>query len=106
MSRPNSINPSVCWSLPLLNILFGMGLCLVHVHAEAAGAATESDVANNLDVWSRLTSGPFYWSTMDKVLFVALVMLALEILNFLCNHSGGTPCIVLWLYYLIIEGLI
>jgi len=106
MSRQNTSIPSVCWTLPLLNILFGIGLCLVHVHAETVAAAMDGDVENNMDAWSRLTSGPFYWSTMDKVLFVALIMLALEILNLLCNHSGGTPCIVLWLYYFMIEGLI
>lgn len=76
--------PSPLWSLPLLNLVFGVGLCVIHAHAETI------DTADAIGAWERITSGPVHWSAMDKVLFFALIMLALEILNFLCNNSGGT----------------
>jgi hypothetical protein len=59
-------------------------LCALHVHAE------END--NNdasLSAWQRITLGPSNWNTMDKVLFWSLIMMALEILNYLCGKSGG-----------------
>jgi len=76
------------WGLPLLNIAFGVGLCVMHSHAETVAAEMESDSELIMGAWDRISSGPFYWNTMDQVLFFALIMLALEILNFLCNHSG------------------
>ena len=85
------VTPSALWSLPVLNILFGVGLCLIHARAEKFDPAIDSsEIEYTMDAWERITSGPFHWSAMDKVLFFALIMLALEILNFLCNHSGGT----------------
>ena len=84
MSQRSTITPSALWSLPLLNLLFGVGLCMIHVRAETI----DDDEA--MGAWDRITSGPFHWSSMDKVLFFALIMLALEILNFVCNNSGGT----------------
>ena len=62
----------------------------MHSHAETVAAEMESDSELIMGAWDRISSGPFYWNTMDQVLFFALIMLALEILNFLCNHSGGT----------------
>lgn len=91
MSRPkNTILPVCCWTLPLLNALLGTGLCLLHVHIEATDTDNSggSDYPYHLDAWNRITSGPMHWTAMDKVLFLALIMLALEILNFLCGHSG------------------
>ena len=80
-------SPSTLWSLPLLNLVFGLGLCIIHAHAETIDPAVDGD---SMGAWDRITSGPIHWSAMDKVLFFALIMLALEILNFLCNNSGGT----------------
>ena len=76
----------------MLNALLGTGLCLLHVHIEATDIDKSggSDYPHHLDAWNRITSGPMQWTAMDKVLFLALIMLALEILNFLCGHSGGT----------------
>mmetsp|Transcript_23079 Transcript_23079/g.63986 ORF Transcript_23079/g.63986 Transcript_23079/m.63986 type:complete len:336 (+) Transcript_23079:242-1249(+) len=92
MSPKYSGSPSVCWTLPLVNIVFAMGLCVLHFYAEAAAAIGETEfetsAMNAMDAWTRITSGPVNWSTMDKVLFVALVMAALELLNFICNNFG------------------
>jgi hypothetical protein len=90
MSQRSNITPSALWGLPLLNIFFGLGLCVIHAHAETVDPAIDSEAEQTMGAWDRITSGPFHWSAMDKVLFFALIMLALEILNFLCNHSGGT----------------
>jgi hypothetical protein len=54
----------------------------MHVRAETV----END---SLGVWERISSGPYHWNTVDKVLFWSLIMCALEILNYLCAHSGG-----------------
>ena len=92
MTRTKNRIASVCWTLPLLNILLGTGLCLLHVHVEAADRENNNDgnADPQLHAWSRIASGPLQWSAMDKVLFLALIMLALEALNFLCGQSGGT----------------
>ncbi len=60
---------------------------MIHTRAEPTDPAVDGD---SMGAWDRITSGPFHWSAMDKVLFFALIMLALEILNFLCNNAGGT----------------
>lgn len=88
MSQRSSITPSALWSLPLLNILFGVGLCMIHARAEKTDPAIDIEDQYAMNAWDRISSGPVHWSAMDKVLFFALIMLALEILNFLCNHSG------------------
>ena len=102
-----SKNPirSYCWTLPLLNVLFGIGLCLLHCHDEVTAMKIKkgNDTTvfvpfnnnSNANSWDRLTSGPRHWSVMDKVLFVALIMLALEVLSFICGHSGGK---LYWLF--------
>jgi len=58
---------------------------MIHARAEPTDPAVDGD---SMGAWDRITSGPFHWSAMDKVLFFALIMLALEILNFLCNNAG------------------
>ena len=89
MSQRSITIPSALRSLPLLHLLFGAGLCMVHAHAEKVDSSIGGEDGHSMDAWDRITSGPFHWSAMDKVLFFALIMLALELLNFLCNHSGG-----------------
>jgi len=89
MSSIKTSLSSCCWTLPLLNMGFAVGLCILHFHAEAVAAALENeDEIPNMDAWTRTTSGPSQWSTMDKVLFMALIMAALELLNFICNNLG------------------
>ncbi len=87
MSQRSRITRSTLWGLPILNLVFGLGLCIIHAHAETVDPAAEGDA---MGAWDRIASGPLHWSAMDKVLFFALVMLALEILKFLCYNSGGT----------------
>lgn len=87
--RKSTITPSVCWTLPILNVASSVGLCVLHFHAGAVTAASESEgEASTMDAWTRITSGPSNWSTMDKILFMALIMAALELLNFICNNLG------------------
>lgn len=88
MSQRSAVTSSAIWSLPLLNIVFGVGLCMIHAHAEKMDPVTHSEVQYSMAVWRRISSGPLHWSSMDKVLFFSLIVLALEILNFVCNHSG------------------
>ena len=104
----NNSRRSFCWTLPLLNICFGIGLCLIHFHDEVEAIEMKKDETDNindvpshhhLDFWDRFTNGPLYWNTMDKVLFVALIMLALELLKFLCVQSGGTSHLNKRVYY-------
>lgn len=87
MSQRSRITRSTLWGLPILNLVFGLGLCIIHAHAETVDPAAEGEA---MGAWDRISSGPVHWSAMDKVLFFALVMLALEILKFLCYNSGGT----------------
>lgn len=89
MSRANTSTSSVSWTLPLLNVAFAVALCVLHFQAESVTAALDSESeASTMDPWTRIASGPKHWSTMDKVLFMALIMLALELLNFICNNLG------------------
>jgi hypothetical protein len=71
------------WTLPIVNLTLAIGLLAYHVHAEE-GAAT-----SDLSLWNRIMSGPEYLTTMDKVAFVVVITLALEILNLLVKNSGG-----------------
>ena len=87
MSQRSRITRSTLWGLPILNLVLGLGLCIIHAHAETVDPTAEGDA---MGAWDRIASGPLHWSAMDKVLFFALVMLALEILKFLCYNSGGT----------------
>jgi hypothetical protein len=119
-NNDNNIRRSFCWTLPLLNILFGIGLCLIHFHDEVEAIEMKKDETDNindvpshhhLDFWDRFANGPLYWNTMDKVLFVALIMLALELLKFLCVQSGGTShlinvCIIILLLHVVIYLLL
>ena len=98
-NNENNSRRSFCWTLPLLNICFGIILCLIHFHDEVEAMEIKKNETDSIkDVtshhclasfWDRFTNGPLYWNTMDKVLFVALIMLALELLKFLCVLSGG-----------------
>jgi hypothetical protein len=72
------------WTLPLVNLTLAIGLLAYHVHAEA-GAATI-----DLSLWNRITSGPEHLTTMDKIVFVVIITLAMSILNLLVKNSGGT----------------
>lgn len=72
------------WTLTIVNLVAATALCALHVHAEE-----NDNIDASLRAWQRITSGPSEWNTMDKVLFWSLIMMALEILNYLCGKSGG-----------------
>ena len=87
MSQRSRITRSTLWGLPALNLVVGLGLCVIHARAETVDPAAEGDA---MGAWDRISSGPLHWSAMDKVLFLALMMLGLEIIKFLSYNSGGT----------------
>ena len=75
------------WTLPLVLLFLGVGLLAYHVHAEADdGVGVAGDTFN---LWTRITSGPTYLTTMDKILFVVVIMLSMELMNWLVHNSGG-----------------
>lgn len=66
----------------LVHLVLGVGLVLVHVRAETS-------TTTPADAWTRMLSGPSGWTTMDQVLFAALMMLALEVLKVVSETTGG-----------------
>ena len=70
-------------SLPFAHVCTAVGLLSYHVNAEYT--TVDSGKRSFLE---RLTLGPKYFTTMDKVLFGALVLLGLELINFLAGSSG------------------
>jgi hypothetical protein len=85
------------WTLTTINLVLACFLGVLHVSAETQQQHQQQHQQQRHDdaddamwsVWTRLSSGPYYWTTMDKVLFWSLIMIALEILNYLCGKSGG-----------------
>lgn len=69
--------------LPITNVLFAIGLFSFHVHAE-------SNVVDSSErtIWERILLGPEYFTAMDKVLFVVMILLAMELLNYIAHNSG------------------
>jgi hypothetical protein len=82
--KSNSITHN--WTLPIVNLGAALFLCAAHVRAE------NQQQDGDDDVWTRLSSGPKSWNTMDKIFFWSLIMVALELLNYLCGKSGGKKC--------------
>lgn len=72
-------------ALTLVHFLVAVGLLSFHVHAEAS-----VQDANDVSLLERLTLGPDYFTTMDKVLFAVLIILLMEVLNYLVKMSGST----------------
>ena len=103
---------SCCSSLApiLLNILCFIGLICYHVHAESTTTttttnhskntmdetttttttttSTPSATTPNLTLWERIVSGPSNLTTMDKILFGVLVLLGMELLNYISSNLG------------------
>jgi hypothetical protein len=72
-------------TLPLVHFILAVGVLSFHVHAE--GSAVDS---SDRGLWERVTLGPEYFTTIDKVLFAVLIVLAMELLNYIAHNSGGT----------------
>jgi hypothetical protein len=64
-----------------LAILFMMGLLAFHVRAE-------NPMETPMGLWTRITSGPDALTPLDKVLFVAFIVLGMEILSWVTQHLG------------------
>ena len=105
MTKPSF---SSCCSLApiLLNILCFIGLICYHVHAESSTTTTATALYHsnnnmdettttptpqpgpNLTLWERIISGPTNLTTMDKLLFGVLVLLGMELLNYISSNLG------------------
>ena len=59
-----------------------MGLLAFHVRAE-------NPVETPMDLWTRITSGPDALTPLDKVLFVAFILLSMEIMSWVTQHLGS-----------------
>jgi hypothetical protein len=73
----------VTWTTPCLTILFMMGLLAFHVRAENP---VETPMGG---LWMRITSGPDALTSLDKVLFVAFILLGMEILSWVTEQWGS-----------------
>jgi hypothetical protein len=73
--------------LPLVEFLVAAGLLGFHVHAETSSHGRSS---NDIGLWDRIVLGPDYFTPMDKVFFVVIIVLLMELLNFLVKNSGST----------------
>lgn len=69
--------------LSLVHSVLAVGLLAFHVHAESSIVS-----GNDIGLWERIILGPDYFTPMDKVFFVILIILAMELLNFLVKNSG------------------
>eukprot|EP00934_Nitzschia_sp_Nitz4_P009063 Nitzschia sp. Nitz4//scaffold20_size174350//30338//31503//NITZ4_002084-RA/size174350-snap-gene-0.214-mRNA-1//1//CDS//3329541755//9053//frame0 len=74
-------------TLPAIRLLVSLGLCAYHVRAEATVAANATGTSDSPDFIERFTLGPDHLTTIDIVLFVALGVLAMEIVNAIAKHS-------------------
>ena len=59
-----------------------MGLLAFHVRAE-------NPMETPMDLWTRIISGPDALTPLDKVLFVAFILLGMEILSWVTQHLGS-----------------
>ena len=79
------------WVLPLLNLSFMVGLLSFHVHADSGNTTTTSQKYDPfVDLWNRVCAGPDALTNLDRILFVSLIMLGMEILTWITKHLGGT----------------
>jgi hypothetical protein len=83
------------WTLTIFNFVLACLLGALHVCAEQQQPKHDDTNADTWSVWIRLSSGPVYWTPMDKVFFWSLILIALEMLNYLCGKSGGESIVFL-----------
>lgn len=69
--------------LPFVHIFTAIGLLSYHVNAEFT--TIDNGERSFLE---RLSLGPEYFTTMDKVLFAVVILLGLELINLLAGNSG------------------
>lgn len=70
-------------ALPLVHVCTAVGLFSYHANAEY----TTVD-SSERSLMERLALGPEYFTTMDKVLFAIIILLGLELINFVAHNSG------------------
>lgn len=73
-------------STVILLVHFGIVIGLLTYHVNAEYVTVDSCDRSLLE---RLSLGPDYFTTMDKVLFAIIIVLAMELLNFIAHNSGG-----------------
>ena len=100
--KPPSIIPI------LFNVTCFIGLICYHVHADETSTSTTTNshivptnnnnddnsnhndpsTTTTLSLWKRIINGPSYLTTMDKILFGVLVLLGMELLNYISSNIG------------------
>lgn len=71
-------------------VVYGMLMVLHHVKADRNQSfADESLVKTPITtLWVRVQAGPNALTTLDKILFGALILLAFELLDYISGHLG------------------
>lgn len=80
-------------------LLSGILLLSYHVCAES-GTSFDSQRHPWSLFWDRLNDGPDALTTLDKLLFGALMLLAFEVLDFISKHSGCELTVKMTIPYL------
>jgi len=71
----------------LVHVLASTGLVAHHVRAESSSLPQEDGTSDV--VLARILSGPVHWTTLDRLVFGILIVMAMELLNWIVRHSGG-----------------
>ena len=70
-------------------VAYGVLMLAYHVQADAEYLAKNAGESNEAPFFQRVQDGPFGFSTLDKVLFGAFVLMAFELLQFAVHGSGS-----------------
>jgi len=70
----------------LVHVLASTGLVAHHVRAESSSLPQEDGTSDV--VLARILSGPVHWTTLDRLVFGILIVMAMELLNWIVRHSG------------------
>ena len=72
----------------LINLVCCVGLLGFHVHAQANNEVKAHHCCHWDEMWNRVSSGPSSLSNTDKALFAAIILLGMELLNYLSGNLG------------------
>ena len=77
---------------PVAMFVYGFLMVVHHVQADRNESfSTDSPRKNNTaapTVWDRVQAGPNALTTLDKILFGALILMAFELLDYISSHLG------------------
>jgi len=76
---------------PITMVMYGILMVAHHVQADRNESflANESPLCTHyVSAWDRVKAGPNALTTLDKILFGALILLAFELLDYISGHLG------------------